>query len=192
MAEYYKLTSDSCLCGDATLPPTMSPTRAPSPWYDADGHKANFTSIQDRVRILESIVERMDSLESKFGTAQTQTNSIQSQVTDLQGDLSTSVNALDLLNADMIEQFETHDTQIDSISTAIANAVAALPTGVYTAPTTCDGCSPSIGSEGADVVVSAPGGAVKFSTGSCDTVDLCQDNQDLKQIQSALQQLKAA
>ena len=115
------------------------------------------------MRILESIVERMDSLESKFGTAQTQTNSIQSQVTDLQGDLSTSVNALDLLNADMIEQFETHDTQIDSISTAIANAVAALPTGVYTAPTTCDGCSPSISSEGADVVVSAPGGAVKVA-----------------------------
>ena len=67
----------------------------PSRWYDAGGHRANFSELQDRIAELEDIVTRMDSVESRVSASEQAAAQNTAAVEVRLNSLASSVSQLD-------------------------------------------------------------------------------------------------
>lgn len=156
-------------------PTTTTPTPPPTGWWE----HSNFSVLDERIQALEQllntmpqVVNNISSLDSRLATVE----ALQAQVAQL--------------NATVVQQSVTLNTvraaMLDAVDALSARSPQPQPPG-----TSCTGssCVPSVTAEGRDISMRAPGGAVSIESGTCGTIDICEDrtftNQTLQRILSA-------
>ena len=151
----------------ATVSPTSTPTRSPTRWYQAPGHRQNVSQLQDTVAAMQS---RMDQLERDATTFATQSAvdarlaAIGDRVTLVDETVTVGVSDLATLlgtvNASLLSAVGEVDRSVGAIRAALREAAVPATGGtpVRTAP--------SVGADGDSVVVKARG-TIRVESASC-------------------------